>query len=740
MGRKEGGYLGFSDKNGVSSIIIPKVVVKAEEDFDWFYPRTKRFLLRVPVAEFGLSCASVKTMIGNIEYIMPNRDYSYEGFSVLLDLENWKISDGFAFSIFDEDKNKFVAPEPLELTVKPNSVVYSYVFNGDKIFVTYQLVDLENAARLKVRLNSTKRVRMRIVPFMDIRHVYDNSMPNEHYVDEVAGNYLSMHRGNYGVQILIHGGHVFFNKEITVLPWVYKLGDGAREEINERVIFKPHIKTLYIPGFFELEDENIIINMTAYRLSDPIINRNEYFVTDAELELILNKFSDIVLGVKYFDDALFGLISTLYMLGVRVKPFEVILPEAGAWWFRTVWIRDLMEIISNNFVTLTRLRGKEWIAKTLKTTSLLLDKNLGLLPTNIIYKGEHPCSYTVDGTLKWVINYIMLLSEYWDPKIAQTLLNMINDLLILWSSKGNTIIEVDETTGLLKVVPCQSWIDTIVTINLDDSPVRVSNRLSINTFKELKRRGVNVEKYLSQPTVLLPEINAMWLRMLDQTVWLIKKLQSNDYEIPENILDRINDLLKLGSKNYIKLLWNNDEDRLNNAVILEYDIEDPTPTSTIVMAISTVPWIFNDSMLNKTWSTIERDLLVYRRISLTGEKKPFGIITRAAGSKIFKGDYEYHGYVVWPRDTPYLINLAYRLNKKDFIVDLLLNYLDASISESTIFHARELYALPEGVNPFPSSTSDNPIPVKNPSQSWSIFIDPFIKFKDIIKEKLEESI
>lgn len=729
-------HLNLSNKN--NKIAIPKVIVKAEETPDWFYPRTKRFLLRVPTAEFGLSCASVKTIINNIEYITPNRDYSYEGFTTLLDLENWKISDGFAFSIFDEDKNKFIAPEPLDLTIKPNNVVYSYLLNGNKIFVTYQLIDLEKAARLKVHLNLPKKMRIRIAPLIDIRHVYDNSAPNEHSIDEIAGNNLNIHRQNYGVQISIQNAS--FNKESTILQWVYKLGDGEREEINKRIIFKPHIKTLYIPGFFETENDNIIINMTAYTLNNPITNKNEHLITDTELESILNKFSDIALGIEYFDNALFGLISTLYMLGIRIKPFKQILPEAGAWWFRTIWIRDLMEIISNNFITLTRLRGKTWITDTLRILSSLLDKNLGLLPTNIIHKSEHPCSYTVDGTLKWIINYITLLSEYWDPKTGRVLLDIINDIITSWNNKRNTLIEIDETTGLLKVVPCQSWIDTIVTTTLDNSSIRVPNRLSIDTLKELKQKGVDIEKYLFKPTTLLPEINAMWLKMLDQTLWLIKKLQSNDYDIPENILDKTTNLLKLGNKNYIKLLWNNEKDRLNNAVILEYNIKDPTPTSTIVVAISTVPWIFDNNMLEKTWTTIEKELLIYRRTSLTGEKKPFGIITRATESKVFKDDHEYHGYVIWPRDIPYLIELAYQLNKKDFIVDLLLNYLDASISESTIFHARELYALPEGINPYPTNTSDNPIPVKNPSQSWSIFIDPYIRFKDIIKEKLEQLI
>ncbi len=718
-----------SSKN--TSPIIPQIVVKAEENPDWFYPRTKRFLLRVPTAEFGLSCASVKTIINNIEYITPNRDYSYEGFTALLNLENWKISDGFAFSIFDENKNRFIAPNPVELIIKPNEVIYTYEFGKNKIFTTYQLIDLDNAALLKVHLNITEKSRIRLAPFIDIRHVYNDSAPKEHIIKRNLGSILNVGRQNYELQISIDKNNILFTEENIVLQWIYKLGDGAREETEKGIIFKPHIKTLYIPGFFETENNNITINMTAYITNNLTINNNMQSLGDRELESVLNKFSDISLGIKYFDNALFGLISTLYMLGIRIKPYRLILPEAGAWWFRTIWIRDLMEVLGNNFITLTRLRGKLWITEVLKILSLILDKKIGLLPTNILYKNTNPCSYTVDGTLKWIINYITFISEHWDPKIGRALLDQINNLLALWNRENN-VIQIDESTGLLKIVPCQSWIDTIVHVNLDNSIVHVPGRLSIDSLKELKQKGVNVEKYLFLPTTLLPEINAMWLKMLDQTKWLIQKLQLAGYDRLENYFDKINDLLKLGTRNYIKLLWNNETKRLNNAVILEYNIKDTTPTSNIAVAASIIPWIFSDNMLNQTWSTIENNLLIYRYLSLTGEKKPFGIIARATGSRIFKGDYEYHGYVVWPRDVPYLINLAYKLNKKEFIVDILLNHLDASISESTIFHARELYALPEGTNPYPSNTSNNPIPVKNPSQSWSIFIDPYIKFRDII--------
>lgn len=714
--------------------IIPRMIINSEEDPDWFYPRTKRFLLRTPTAELGLSCFSVKTIINSVEYIMPNRDYSYEGFNALLDGENWKILDGFALSIFNKDK--FRAPEPINLIIKPNRAIYNYTINNDMISLTYELADLIEAAQLKINIKADKQLRMRIAPLIDIRHVYDHSAPNEHTIKEIGKNYLVISRKNHKVKIMLENNKTSFNKEQTSLQWIYKLGDGDREEDKEGIIFKPHIKTLYIPGFFETEDNEISISATAYLTNIP---KKSYAVSDTELEQILNKFSDNTLGVEYFDNALFGLISTLYTLGIRIKPYNIIIPEAGAWWFRTVWIRDLMEVLSNNFITLTRLKGEKWIMEVLKTIGLTLNKETGLLPITIMHKNSSPCSYTVDGTLKWIINYLTFLTEYWNSKDARILLDHINNIITAWNNMKNALIQIDETTGLLKTVACQSWIDTMIHVNIDGSSFHIPSRLSIDSIKELKQKRENIEEYLSLPVVLLPEINALWLKMLDQTLWLIKKLETENYDI-HDIPNLITKLLKNGSKNYIKLFWNHDMNKLNNAVILEYNIKDTTSSSTSIMAASTIPWIFNKNMLNKIWFMMENDLLVYRRISLINEWKPFGIITRTIGSKIFKGDPEYHGYVTWPRDVPYLVDLAYKLNKREFISDILLNHLDATISESTIFHARELYALPEGKNPYPKDTSKNPIPVKNPSQSWSIFIDPYIKFRDIIIEKLKNII
>ncbi|MEM3833662.1 MAG: hypothetical protein QW128_08795 [Thermoprotei archaeon] len=727
-----------TSKNTISyeKNIMPRIMVNAEEDPDWFYPRTKRFLLRTPTAELGFSCFSVKTIINSTEYIVPNRDYSYEGFNALLNDDNWKIIDGFALSVFNEDK--FTAPKPVNLIIKPNEVTYNYVINNNTISLTYKLIDLIEAAQLKIDIKTSEPMRAKIAPFIDMRHVYDNSAPNEHNIKEIGKNYLLINRKNYELKIMLDGNEPLFSLKECLLQWIYKLGDGAREESEKGVIFRPHVKTLYIPGFFEVEGNKISINAIVYLINNTSRIGKTYSVSNIELEQVFNKFLDISLGVEYFDNALFGLISTLHTLGIRAKSFNIILPEAGAWWFRSVWVRDLMEAISNNFMALTRLKGEKWIMEVLRIMSLMLSKEIGLLPITIMHKDKLPCSYTVDGTLKWILNYLKFLSEYWDAKEALILLDNVSSMIAAWSNTKNMFTQIDEITGLLRTVACQSWIDTMIRVNIDGFIYRVPSRLSIDSIRELWEKRRDIEKYLSLPTILLPEINAMWLKMLDQTLWLIKKLQSEGYDV-DNVSDILNRLLKSGKKNYVKFFWNRDTNKLNNAVILEYDIEDAISSSTSIVSVSTVPWIFNRNMLDEIWTMMKNDLLVYRRISLNNEWKPFGIITRTTGSRVFKGDEEYHGYVVWPRDTPYLIDLAHILNEKEFIGDILLNYLDALISESTVFHARELYALPVGKNPYPTETSGNPIPVKNPSQSWSIFIDPYIKFRDIIVERLLHS-
>jgi len=129
--------------------------------------------------------------------------------------------------------------------------------------------------------------------------------------------------------------------------------------------------------------------------------------------------------------------------------------------------------------------------------------------------------------------------------------------------------------------------------------------------------------------------------------------------------------------------------------------------------------VFDKKDLEKMWPHIEK-LLVRRN------GKVFGVLCRNTRDRIYYNDYQYHGSVVWPRDTPYLIKYLKIIGKADLVNEILESNLDHQMNEGAIFYSNELFSLPEGKNPNPTDMSNNPVPVKNPIQLWSHFCDDYL--------------
>ncbi|MBU3902054.1 MAG: hypothetical protein KKE04_01655 [Candidatus Thermoplasmatota archaeon] len=71
--------------------------------------KTQRILLRNPRVEFGQSIFSCR--LG--DYVIPNRDYHYEGLTAIVNNENWKFLDGIGFEV----ENFFL--QPIKVRVLP---------------------------------------------------------------------------------------------------------------------------------------------------------------------------------------------------------------------------------------------------------------------------------------------------------------------------------------------------------------------------------------------------------------------------------------------------------------------------------------------------------------------------------------------------------------------------------------------------------------------------------------------
>ncbi|MDP7976809.1 MAG: hypothetical protein RAK25_06750, partial [TACK group archaeon] len=59
----------------------------------------------------------------------------------------------------------------------------------------------------------------------------------------------------------------------------------------------------------------------------------------------------------------------------------------------------------------------------------------------------------------------------------------------------------------------------------------------------------------------------------------------------------------------------------------------------------------------------------------------------------------------------------------DVIKDILISNLDATASDGALLYVPELYSL----------DGDELVPVKNPAQFWSNWVDPYLAYLDVMR-------
>ncbi|MHC1567875.1 MAG: glucosidase family protein [Candidatus Syntropharchaeia archaeon] len=106
---------------------------------------------------------------------------------------------------------------------------------------------------------------------------------------------------------------------------------------------------------------------------------------------------------------------------------------------------------------------------------------------------------------------------------------------------------------------------------------------------------------------------------------------------------------------------------------------------------------------------------VRERLLVRRDGKVFGVVV-IEGERGYRSPRDYHRGVVWPRDTPYLIDLLRWIGDKETIKEILESNLSHQMEEGFLFYNAELF----------SPENDRLIPVKNPVQFWSQWTDPFL--------------
>jgi len=645
--------------------------------------RTKHVILKRPHASWSQSVFSVP--FG--DKIVPNRDYHYEGLSVMIDGENWHILDALAVGIKIGDRYAKLSVKTV--TAYPWKMVYRYGFDSGALEVGYYLLNTKkrNSTAASISLHAQSQIPIKIVvePLADIRHMYSDSCPEAHWGEVKNGGLLigSERRGDIALYIKTSA-----HSEIKTLKrthdWRYKLGAGYRRIENGRIVFAGRSKSMVSLGEIENSSQNAVLILTcgrdAYKGYDAALKsyRADEAAERKKIERITSKFPDLSVGFRAACLTKFGMFYDGNFFH-----------EAGDFWFRSVWMRDEFEGLLSNFETFFTLRKGRMIKEII--LSAFRYHRDGIIPN------RPPNDYnSADATLLAYITAGRYAERTGDAAFARKIVKYAEMTLRTFST-GNAEKEggppVMHYNGLISVVPWHSWTDGKRTV----CGCRVPIRIPVEWENELIQKGKMSE--LNKPKYFLPEINAQWVCALRAIIKMCE-LSEKDSNICREILAK-------AEKNFKTVLQSGEF--LYNVVDGDGK-KDATPGSPAVVALSLLEDLFDEEELRRMAEFVKANLLVYRK------GLPFGILVRKSEKQVYLADDEYHEGVVWPRDTPYLIRLLRRVGDEETIEGLLKSNLEHQMDEGFVFYNSELFSPDDGAM----------TPVKNPVQFWSQWVDPYL--------------
>jgi len=675
----------------------------AENSEDPF--RTARALIRNKSSEAGWSAFSAK--LGNL--YCPNRDYLCEGFSALLSGSQYKILDAYAIGLCDASKNP-LALLPKSVKVTPWSATYSYSFpwqSGSSILdVTYSLSNGPHPALVsRFAIDAvgadSKDLCIIVRPLVSLSPSCSLECAKEISATATTANGLSCSTKQACVEFSSETATRAIPLDF-LQPWDCKLGFGERKNAQNGYAPKPARATSRIAGEIELSlDEKATATLIAIAYlagSDaPKAASAPTAQHFADLYAIATKFSGELTAAK----SLWGeaqakkLAWRMYNLAHNFD-FEaggVSGFDAGSMWFRQLWLRDDFEALYSNFNFFYRCEpGK---VRSLILAGLSMQDSAGIIPTRV-GSASDKASNGLDSTLLCLLCGCRYYELSGDAAVAQAVSHGLKKFLAQACSKKHAVA-LDY--GLLSCPANYSWMDSCRKLVVDEKeiliPLRIPQKWLGPTQEE--QRDAATARYV------LVETNALWVALLrtasrlslprkNELDWVYKLAQRNFYEV----FSKDGFLAHIASA----------ED--------PFALRDASFCSASVVAYSLVPHMFRRAELSKAFGRVQQNL-VYRN------GKVFGIPARAGKdfSEGFEDDAQYHGHVCWPRDNPHLYNFLNLCGKTDLAQQLLESSIEQEFSESAIGYCPELFALDSG---------KEPVPVKNPAQMWSHFVDAYLDF------------
>ena len=664
---------------------------------------TRHVLLKRPQASWSQSVFSVP-FGDSLEKIVPNRDYPYEGLSVLINGENVHFLDGIAVGV--RKGERYVKLWAKKVAVFPWKVIYYYENEEERLnlAISYYLINIgarQNGITACVSLKSNASSVV-IEPIFDIRHMYDYSEPEEHFSSALNdGMLIWKNEKCISIRAVNKCEVRTWKKKIE---WLYKLGSGFREKTDGEVVFKGEIKKPVSLGEIEIPMGNtstalLIISCSNSATQLEWLNERgkDWLSDEAEEE---KRTKEIVksLGVK--DAAIAFRALALSKFGIYVG--EELFYEAGDFWFRTPWFRDMFEGIINNIETLFRIGHAERI-RNIILHSFEYQDEYGRIPNRFPERASEELDYNnADAALLAFIAAGEFLKRKRDESFANTILERAAFTISRFKMNDLNMINgapVLTENGLISVVPWHSWTDTKRDGEIEGKRAKVSVRIPDSWC------DARDEDELNKPKYFLPEINAQWIKMLSHCV----KMCSEN----ENKKEKYSSLLEKATKTFKNVFWDAEDNILYNLVTMDGK-KDNTPGSPAVVAFSLLldENVFSLHELKGFIKGVKVNLLVKKN------GLPFGILVKKSPKGTYYGDEEYHESVVWPRDTPYLIRILRAAGEveKETVEGLLRSNLEHQMNEGFVFYNSELF----------SPDNEEMVPVKNPVQFWSQWVEPYV--------------
>lgn len=702
------------------------------ENPDWDYARARKVMVRSPVMEWSSSVSSVHVELpGMGKFVVPNRNMPVDGLTVLLRGELWKAIDGVGISV-DGEKN--LVPSSVHFSV--GLARYEYTTDdGSAIKVEYAPADPSTvrAGGLKLRLALPEKLLghwFNLFFLVDLRPLKRPPQVVDLHPGLEAGLLASSSGVNLGVSCSLKIDHS--HASASDLPWVYKQGYGFRKEVERGIVFVPEERTITVVGPYRVMVSSSTVDLMV-TLSDtwPLEKAAEHAMASfsssctSQLGAVLSRLPEPQVG-KEIRDALYGRMAALLSFGIRTgNTVDGISGEAGAHWFRETWFRDVFEGLLWDIKTLAILDLPGFIRSQLELGFAFADPS-GLIPNNLTWTaGEPRLSYeSIDSTLL----FHHLLLEYGETfGDSELLARGISSLeRFVRAVANNAIPAIRMYDGALLTPPHYGWVDSRSDLELDGIHLSsIPCRVPVDWLRAMLSEGLSprkVEAKIGQPSFLMPEIQARLTLVLRRAKGIAAKLS-----LEAGTLD---DLERRSANALETHLMSKRKGLLPNLVMFEKEGTrvDTTPSSPSFSALSLLKDTIPLDMLQEGYSQARAELLVSRRMkSLGSGTAPFGLIAQKRRCEPYFDDKQYHGCVVWPKESPYLADVMRKLGLVKEVNGLLLNHLDASVSEGIPFYASELYGLPLGRNPTPTGeTANQVIPLKNPAQFWSTWLDPYL--------------